>query len=140
VIDAGSNDRHERDPRVLRARSREHLAEALRLSSEADRIDAEGASVAVVADAFVDVVNCERLFKLTKRAFADAARRGDFRSFRSGRRRVARYSDVEAFVTGRSAPSRRRSKPALIATTTPELAASYEATVGATAFPRRRSA
>jgi hypothetical protein len=40
------------------------------------------------------------------RAFADAARRGDFPTFRRSRRVTAKWSDVEAWIESR--PSRRR--------------------------------
>jgi len=40
------------------------------------------------------------------RAFLDAARRGDFATFRRGREVVARWADVEAWLEGRKRPNR----------------------------------
>lgn len=48
----------------------------------------------------------------TPRAFLDAARRGDFRTFRRGREVVARWADVVAYIEGRECKRKPRPRPA----------------------------
>jgi hypothetical protein len=47
----------------------------------------------------------------TARAFADAARRGDFPTFKRGRCVAARWADVEAYIEGRPCARKPRQRP-----------------------------